>query len=160
MSGRSTKTHTEPGHDGVDETPALEGFVGYNLKRAYVAVNEDFKKAIGQDGPPPRVFSALSMVVQYPNITQSAVARLLGIERSGLVAMIDHLEALGHVVRASVPGDRRSQALVPTQTGRDAFLEAQKSIRAHEDRFFADFTQDEKDTLMALLRKVRAVEEG
>mgnify|MGYP001602657296 CR=1 FL=1 len=76
-----------------DHTPDLDDLVGYNLKRAYVIVQSDFRAALGRDGLSPRVFSALSLVVQFPNITQSELARMLGIERSGLVAIVDDLKA-------------------------------------------------------------------
>jgi len=40
----------------------LEGLVGYNLKRAYVIVQSDFRHALGKDGLSARSFSALSLV--------------------------------------------------------------------------------------------------
>lgn len=137
----------------------LESFVGYNLKRAYVIVQNDFRAILGEDGLAPRVFSALSLAVQYPNITQSALARRLGIERSGLVAIVDTLERLGYLRRALVPGDRRVQALVPTDAGKQTYARALNLVRAHEDRLFADFSATEKDTLLNLLLKIRAKED-
>lgn len=133
----------------------LEQFVGYNLKRAYVIVQNDFRDALGQDSMAPRVFSALSLVVQFPHISQSKLARRLGIERSGLVAIVDELEGLAYLSRATVPGDRRVQALVPTQKGRTAYAEALATVRAHEKALLADLTAEEQRTLISLLRKIR-----
>lgn len=138
----------------------LEQLIGYNLKRAYVIVRTDFRETLGEDGLSARVFSALSLTVRFPNITQSELARMMGIERSGLVAIVDELEARKFLRRAPVPGDRRVQALVPTEAGRAAYRKAIKAVRAHEDRLFADMTEGEKDTLLALLRKIRRTEEG
>lgn len=146
----------------ISETPdisALEGFVGYNLKRAYLVVYEDFRNAIGQDGLAPRAFSALATVIQYPSITQSAVARHLQIERSGLVAIVDDLEQRGLVQRTPVPGDRRAQALLPTADGKRAFAEARAAVKAHEDALFKNFTDQERDTLLCLLNKIRKIED-
>lgn len=137
----------------------LETLIGYNLKRAYVIVQTDFRAALGEDGMSARVFSALSLCVRYPDITQSELARMMGIERSGLVAIVDELEGKGHLRRAPVPGDRRVQALVPTPAGRAAYQEALATVRAHEDRLFADMSAAEKETLLTLLRKIRAGEE-
>ena len=141
------------------ETSDLEDLIGYNLKRAYVIVQTDFRKALGEDGMSARVFSAQSLCVRFPNITQSELARMMGIERSGLVAIVDELEGKGHLVRAPVPGDRRVQALVPTNAGRTAYRAAIKTVRAHEDRLFADMSAQEKETLLALLKKIRNREE-
>lgn len=141
------------------ETPDLEEFIGYNLKRAYVIVQSDFRRALGEDGFAPRVFSALSLVVQYPNVTQSGLARMLGIERSGLVAIVDELEGRGLLKRTDVPGDRRVQALVPTAKGKTTYDEARAAVRAHEDRLLSNLSDEEKATLMALLGKIRSHED-
>lgn len=135
----------------------LEGLVGYNLKRAYVVVQEDFRAALGENGLSARVFSALTLTVENPNITQSALARQLGIERSGLVAIVDDLEAKGYLKRTAVPGDRRVQALVPTPLGKGEHSKLTRTVQAHEDQLFSDMTAQEKATLLDLLKKIRGV---
>lgn len=141
----------------TQELSDLEEFVGYNLKRAYVIVQEDFRAAVGKDGLGPRVFSALSLVVQFPNITQSKLARKLGIERSGLVAIIDELEKRAFLSRTTVPGDRRVQALVPTDEGIKAYRASQNVLRDHENALLSNMTAEEKQTLIRLLRKIRTL---
>ena len=135
----------------------LEDFVGYNLKRAYVIVDADFRRALGDDGLAPRVFSALSLIVHTPGITQSDLARSLGIERSGLVAITDDLEARGFVIRQPVPGDRRVQALAPTDAGKAAYVEALENVRAHETALLSGLSRAEIETLMGLLKKIRQI---
>ena len=152
---RQALTRSQVFDPDVDSSD-LENLIGYNLKRAYVIVRTDFRKTLGEDGMSARVFSALSLCVRFPNITQSELARMMGIERSGLVAIVDELEAKKYLRRAPVPGDRRVLALVPTEAGRAAYKEAIKAVRAHEERLFADMSDDEKDMLLALLKKIRA----
>jgi DNA-binding MarR family transcriptional regulator len=147
------RKHSES--DDTAEVPGLEEFIGYNLKRAYMIVQSDFRRALGEDGFAPRVFSALALVVQFPNVTQSGLARMLGIERSGLVAIVDELEERGMIQRTTVPGDRRVQALVPTEIGRQAFAEAQEAVRAHEVQLLSHFSAEERSTLLSLLSKIR-----
>ena len=137
----------------------LDDLIGYNLKRAYIVVQNDFRATLGQDGMSARVFTALSLTLRYPQITQSELARMMGIERSGLVAIVDELEANGHLKRVPVPRDRRVQALVPTDAGRSAYHTAIDLVRAHEARLFADMTAEERRTLVRLLKKIRTVEE-
>jgi DNA-binding MarR family transcriptional regulator len=145
--------------DGPLEESDLETLVGYNLKRAYIVVQEDFREAVGKDGLSARVFSALSLTVNYPNVTQSELARMMGIERSGLVAIVDDLEDRKYLQRAQVPGDRRVQALVPTDLGRKAYRDAIATVRAHEDTLLSNLSTSEKDTLLELLKKIRRVGE-
>ncbi|MEO0937737.1 MAG: MarR family transcriptional regulator [Pseudomonadota bacterium] len=143
----------------MDEPSDLEALIGYNLKRAYVIVAADLREAGDPDGLSPRVFTALALCVASPNITQSALARRMGIERSGLVAIADELEARGFLRRAPVPGDRRVQALVPTEAGRAAHAQALAAMQAHEDRLFAHMTAEERAHLLTLLRKIRVHED-
>lgn len=140
------------------EASDLEALIGYNLKRAYMIVQADFRAAVGEDGLSPRMFSALSLTVRFPNVTQSELAKMLGIERSGLVAIVDALEEKKYLSRAAVPGDRRVQALVPTARGTKAYHDAMDAVKAHEDRLFSDMTDAEKQTLQALLKKIRKKE--
>lgn len=137
------------------ESSDLERLVGYNLKRAYVTVHAEFTRAVGKDDMSGRVFSALSLTVQFPNITQSELARMMGIERSGLVAMVDELEGNGFLKRAAVPGDRRVQALVPTEAGKKAYAIALADVEANEKELFSHMPKDEIETLLRLLKKVR-----
>lgn len=134
----------------------LEDLVGYNLKRAYIVMQNDFRDALGADGLSARVFAALSLVAQFPNITQSALARKLGIERSGLVAIVDELEQRKFLKRRPVPGDRRVQALVTTKAGDAAYQVALHSVQKHEAELLSNLSSDETQTLVTLLKKIRA----
>lgn len=140
-----------------DDHGDLEDLVGYNLKRAYVIVSADFRSTLGEAGLAPRVFSALALIMQFPLITQSDLARKLGIERSGLVAIIDDLEGRGYVVRQPVPTDRRVQALAPTEVGKVAYQHAIEAVRAHEAQLLSGLTVQETQTLVGLLKKIRSI---
>lgn len=134
---------------------SLDGLIGYNLKRAYVVVREDFRRAMEDEGLSPRAFSALSIIAEYPNISQSEVARMLGVDRSGMVAITDDLERRAYLRRTASARDRRVQALMPTAAGQAAHARALRKIGEHEARLFAGFTPDEQATLIALLRRIR-----
>lgn len=82
MAGPISARRNHEDDASVEEVPILEEFIGYNLKRAYMIVQTDFRRAVGDEGLAPRVFSALALVVQFPNITQSGLAR--GAEPRGL----------------------------------------------------------------------------
>ena len=153
MTDRRRTRHEMVGQ--LPETSDLDNLVGYNLKRAYVIVQADFKATLGKGGLAPRVFAALSLAVQSPNITQSELARLLGIERSSFVAIVDELERIGYLTRAAVPGDRRVQALVPTNKGRDEYARILATVRAHEQRLLSNLTEHERRSLLKLLKKIR-----
>ena len=133
----------------------LEGLIGYNLKRAYVTVSDDFRRALKHDNLSPRLFSALAFVKAHPSLSQSALARQLGIERSGIVAMIDELEGRGYVIRKPVPKDRRRQALQLTPAGEEAYKIALGKVQAHEARLLGGLDAGQREALISILQKIR-----
>ena len=145
-------------NDKSSET-VLDDLVGYNLKRAYMIVQADFRDTLGEDGLTARVFSALSLVVENPNITQSELAWTLRIERSGLVAIVDQLEERKLLTRNSVVGDRRVYALAPTALGIRTFKASLKAVQQHEERLFSSLSRTEQAELLMLLKKFRGASE-
>lgn len=142
-----------------EQASVLDTFVGYNLKRAYMILDADFREAMSEKALSPRVFSALTLIAQVPNLTQSDLSRRLGIERSGLVAIVDALEGNGYVRRVPVPRDRRVHALCATDKGIALHQEAVALVRAHEDRLLSMFSTRERQQLISLLQKIRNISE-
>lgn len=142
-----------------DDDTAFESLIGYNLKRAYLIVQADFRHAMADTGLSARMFSALSFVVTMPGLTQSDLARRLKIERSGLVAIVDDLQGRGYLNRVPVPGDRRVQALKPTDAGIAAYEEAIACAQSHEADLLKVLNEDEKQMLLSLLGKIRTAGE-
>lgn len=137
----------------VDQSD-LRAFLGYNIKRAYLSVRADFIASLAHLDLNPSQFSALNLVVANPGVSQSALARALSVERSGIVALINSLEERGLVTRDPVPGDRRSHALRATLAGRRHAARAGKALRRHEERVNSLFSPEERELLVELLNRV------
>jgi len=135
----------------------LTRMLGYNLKRAYMALHTDFRATVEQFGLTQRTFSLLSIVCENPDASQSDVSRSLGIERSGAVVIVDELERRGLIRRAPVPGDRRAHALRATQDGQDIYDRALGAVIQHEASMLGDFSETEIDKLRGLLARIHNV---
>ena len=72
------------------------------------------------------------------------------------MAIVDELEKRGFLRRTVVPGDRRIQALVPTAAGISASKETLKAAQAHEAALLSGLSETERQSLIGLLKKVRA----
>jgi DNA-binding MarR family transcriptional regulator len=142
---------------GVRQNDLL-GFVGYNMKRAYMRIYADFTDALAELDLRQRTFSVLSLVVENPDISQSDVARTLGIERSGTVVIVDELEGRNLIRRDKVPGDRRAHALNVTTGGRDLYRRAIKRIERHENKVLDALSSDERTRLRSLLNRINTLE--
>jgi DNA-binding MarR family transcriptional regulator len=142
-------------HGGLD-VDFLSTSVGYVLKRAYLRIRDDFIKSLSDFDLRPQLFSVLSVVVENPNCSQSEVARALSIERSNMVLLVDELVRRGLLTKNAVATDRRLSALRPTDGGKRLHAAAMGRIVAHENRIFAEWTNEERQILVGLLNRVGA----
>lgn len=133
----------------------LSAFIGYAMKRALSIVQADFARTLAEYDLRAVSFSALSIIVGEPGLTQTQLADALQIERSNLVTIIDQLAARNLIIRAPVAQDRRRHALMPTTAGKQLAAAAQASIADHERRLFACLTEAERAELQRILRKFR-----
>src|SRR5690606_7319292 len=109
--GDGTRVHLGP----------LAELVGYSLRRAQLAVFQDFIVKMKDFALRPAQFSVLAIIQANPGLKQSQVSEALGINRANFVALLDELEHRNLARRAPSPDDRRSNALYLTPQG-EAFL--------------------------------------
>ncbi|MBP0651640.1 MarR family transcriptional regulator, partial [Mycobacterium tuberculosis] len=70
----------------------LSGALGYLLRRAQLAVFEDFNARFAALELTPAQYSVLLVIGLNPGRKQSEIARVLGIQRANFVVMLDHLQ--------------------------------------------------------------------
>ena len=131
----------------------LRQFVGYNMKRAYMQVQDDLAETLAPLGLRIGTYSALAVVVSSPGISQTQLALVLDIKRSGVVVVVDELEGAGVLERAPVPGDRRAYSLRVTPAGKQLWQKAEAAVRAHEAALFADLAPGDLRQLHDLLAR-------
>ena len=73
----------------------LRDIVGYNMKRAFMLIHEDYKLNTDAIGLSQRHFTALTLIVENPDMSQSDLARALSVERPAVVLIVDELENPG-----------------------------------------------------------------
>jgi DNA-binding MarR family transcriptional regulator len=135
----------------------LPALLGYVLRRAQSAVFADFAATFVQAGQAltPGEFGLLVLVERNAGLSQMALARALGIDRSTLVPILDRLQARGLLVRRASPTDGRTHALALTPSGVKALARFARLVRTHEKRIASGLSSAETRTLIQLLEKVR-----
>ncbi len=96
----------------------------------------------------------LRLIAVEPGLSQQALAEKLGVVPSRVVALLDHLEKKGLVVRERSVRDRRNHELKLTDGGRGVLARMRQIGAAHEDDVVHSLSADERRTLGALLTKV------
>ena len=152
LSPSAGKSSVKPAVRTTDRN--LSQFTGYNMKRAFLLVQEDMAKTLAPLGLRMMTFSALAVIVENPDMTQTQLSQALGIERSGVVTLVDELEQADLISRNKVEGDRRSYALRETVKGRRLWQKAEAQVQAHEKAIFSVLSDAEYATLHDALRRV------
>ena len=136
------------------DTRYLESLVGYNARRASLAIIEVFMERMAVYGLTVVDFSVLSLVAHNPGITSRQLCTALGILPPNLVGLIAALDRRGMVERRPHPTDGRALGLHLTRSGKALVKQAESTAAALEVDATARLTERERATLIALLRKV------
>ncbi|HEX7891284.1 MAG TPA: MarR family transcriptional regulator [Ramlibacter sp.] len=149
----SNGRNATPAVEEID-TGFLEGLLGYNARRAALAVIEVFLERMAPYGLKPVDFSVLSLVTHNPGITSRQLCSALGILPPNLVGMVNALEKRELIARQPHPRDGRAMGLHLTPGGQKLMRDAEKTAAALESDVASRLSPGELQTLIRLLKKV------
>lgn len=139
--------------NGIDAS-YLETLLGYNARRAALAVIGVFLQRMAPFGLRPVDFSVLTLIAHNPGITSRQLCAALDILPPNLVGMIKSLDERGLIERRPHPTDRRAQGLHLSPAGKKLQKSAQATATRLESDVASRLSAEELDTLKSLLRKV------
>lgn len=130
----------------------LENIIGYQLRRAQTALFQNFSKKDYLKSITPGQFGLLVKISNNPGISQTALAKADGIERSTLGEIIDRFEERDLVERRKHAVDRRAYALHLTENGVRFLDEVIPLVLQNDADMTENFSDDEKEQLLRLLK--------
>lgn len=152
-STTASRASAAPAVDEID-TGFLETLIGYNARRAALAVIDVFLQRMAPYQLKPVDFSVLSLVAHNPGITSRQLCGTLGILPPNLVGMVNALEKRELLSRKPHPRDGRAMGLHLTPSGQKLMRDAEKTAAALEAEVGSRLTPAELQTLLRLLKKV------
>ena len=99
-------------------------------------------------------FAVLSALADLGPLPQHELADRLNINRSHLVGYLDEIEQRGLIRRERDSTDRRRQRVVITPSGTSLLRRLQRVARDSQAEFLHVLSEPERETLVALLRRV------
>lgn len=136
------------------DTSYLESLIGYNARRAALAVIEVFLQRMAVYDLRPVDFSVLSLITHNPGITSRQLCTALGILPPNLVGMINALEKRELIERQPHPRDGRAMGLHLTPAGEKLMRNAERNAAQLEAEVAARLSATETRTLIKLLKKI------
>jgi DNA-binding MarR family transcriptional regulator len=133
---------------------SLEDAVGYWLRRAQLAVFEDFARRFAALNLTPAQFSTLVAIRENPDARLSDLAEALGIRRPNFVAMVDELERRGLAERATAAVDRRAKTVRLTDAGAASLAHGLAAQAEQNADIRARIGEAEREGLLKVLRQL------
>lgn len=143
------------------DLPELGEIIGYKLRRAQLAVFQDFIETFARIKLRPAEFSVLALIARTPGQKQTEIAEQLGIKRANFVALMDGLERRGLAERRKGQIDKRSHSLHLTAEGRRFVQRMAGMWHTHEQRLVDKLGGPaERETLLRLLDRILDIGTG
>ena len=147
------KARQELSVDRVD-TRYLQTLLGYNARRASVALIDSFLQSVTGFDLRTVDFSVLSVIRHQPGVTSRQLCHLLNVLPPNLVGLIQSLEARGLIHRLPHPSDGRAMGLHPTPEGEALIAQAELAATDMEIERSSRLTATQRKTLLDLLQKI------
>ncbi len=132
----------------------LEKLLGYHLRRVQNAAFQHFAAHLNHRGITPGQLGLLVLIASNPGVSQTVLAREVGVERSTLGEFIDRFESRQLVERRRVATDRRMHAIHLTAKGRRFLDRVLPEVEEHEREFTRSLSAQELQTLLGLLKRL------
>lgn len=133
----------------------LPNLLGYNVRRAHMALWRDFNRTVGSGIVRPGIFSLMVLMDENPGIAQIELATQLAIDKATVVGLIRRLQREGWIESRHSPTDRRRQDLFLTPAGRHELAVLRRDMLEHEARFTNLFSRQELTLFFEFLRRIQ-----
>lgn len=133
----------------------LADWLGFNLRMAQNAAFAAFARLSKEIGEKPGRFATLMLIGKNPGISQTALSRANGRDKSSLTPVLTDLVSRKLVRRVRVPHDRRTYRLTLTAAGERVLRELIDCAQRHEQRLDAVVGRDRAQFLLTL-KKIAA----
>ncbi len=150
---RRGQTGFEAHRPGIDYG-ILDDLTGYAVRRAQIRVTQAFDDKLGGQGMTTQRFSALVLIARNPGVKQTELAAIMGIARSGVLAIVEALDDQGLIQRRPVPGDARAQALHLSPLGEERLPAILAAVADHDREIAASLSAEEIAVLKVLLERI------
>ncbi len=134
---------------------ALKKHVGYFLARARFIAFRNFHRHIGDVHElKPVEYSLLVLLDSNQDVTQTQLARELGVAQPNMTGILRRLEERGVVERTRAEHDLRMQFITLTAAGQKLLRQAMAAGQSMDDLWLGRLTAGERAMLAELLEKV------
>ena len=140
--------------------PELPGSIFLNLGRMIrKSFTNEFRATFGDEISPVEG-KTLGYIRAYPGISPKEVGCHFEWNKSSTSELVGSLIAKGFVEERVNPSDKRGKHLYVTPKGEEMDERAKKALFLHDERLFADISEEELNTVEEIYRKIEMKTKG
>ena len=112
--------------------------------------------------PPPREHGRvrlMNMLKENGELSQKEIAEKLDIRPQSLSELLVKMESDGFISRMQDKDDKRVIVVTLTEKGEEQLVVLRQANREHAEKLFSPLTDEEKDALIAILKKLTQKED-
>lgn len=151
---KQTKMPSEARDEAALDQDTMLGLIGYNCRRAFLAVEPFSHPRMAAYQLRPSDFAVLSLLRANPNISHKRVAEGIEVSAPNLAPVLDRLEARQLLTRERHARDKRMQTLALTEAGLQLCTQAEQTATELETESTAMLSPPERQLLIRLLQKI------
>jgi MarR family transcriptional regulator, transcriptional regulator for hemolysin len=123
------------------------------LSRASHSLTTEFTAALEASGISPRQHSVLATAMTG-EVTQTEIARMVGLDKTTMVVAVDELEAAGLAERRSSQADRRARVIAVTKAGERKVREAEAILDRVREDVLSVLPESEREVFLRALGRL------
>jgi DNA-binding MarR family transcriptional regulator len=154
-SGQAASRQPNGRGEAVDYGPLAE-WVGFNLRMAQAAAFQAFSRLAQEVGTRPGRFATLMLIGRNPGISQTALSRANGRDKSSLTPVLNDLARRGLIRRTRTRADQRAYRLSLTPAGKSLLAQLVRCARAHERNLDRIIGAREQRSFVRILKRIIA----
>ena len=140
--------------------PELPGSIFLNLGRLIrKSFTSEFRATFGDEISPVEG-KTLGYIRSCPGVSPKEVGRYFEWNKSSTSELVGSLVAKGFVEERVNPNDKRGKHLYITPKGEEMDQRAKEALLRHDERLFADISEEEYKTVEEIYRKIEMKTKG
>jgi DNA-binding MarR family transcriptional regulator len=128
--------------------------IAFNLRLAQSASFQAFAALTGERGLRPGHYALLHLIRVNPNLSQTDLSRVAGLDKTTLTPALHTMERAGTILRTRRPADGRSRMLRLTAEGERKLAALARCAARHDALLDEIVGSEDKATLIRLLRQI------
>ena len=135
----------------INDVQKRPGFLIRLLHQKHTAI---FNSECSVDGLTPMMFSILSVLTQHDKIEQTKLAKLVAVDKTNIVDVLNRLSKMGYISREKCDSDKRKRYTFISEKGKLVVEKMNDRVLYSHEKTLAPLSDEESMQFLWLMEKL------